>query len=375
MKVLFLNAGNETGGGMYHILRVLGTLHDKYPEQFILGVFEKKTLYERARNLGIRTVYFHNNSKFNPQLLKKMKQFIQKEQITHVHSHGPRANVYMNALKRFTNISWIITLHSNPLFDFAHQTVKAKFYTYLHTRSLKNADQIITVCDAFKPLLSELNIDSNRITTIRNGIDFSETHRGNITKEQLREKYRFSKDDFLIVKVARLEKVKDHHLAIETIKKLLDKENKNIHLLMIGDGSLKDRLQTTVRNLHIEKHVHFIGNVHNVQQYYSIADVVLLTSQSESFPYVLLEAAREKKPVIATNVGDVSKLITEPTYGWLIEPGDGEQLTRAIKEAVQFKEQGKLEEMGIKLYTHAKAHYTITHCVNQIYHVYQMFNR
>lgn len=370
MKVLFLNAGNENGGGMHHILRVLCTLQKLYTDQFCLGVFEKKELYEQANKLGIPTYYFANSTKFNPQILRQLQAFIHREQITHVHTHGPRANVYMSFVKPFVKIPWIITLHSNPYCDFSN-SFKGRLYTYLHTNALKKAHHIITVCDAFRPILHRLAIPEEKITTIRNGIAFQpENDDTPINEQKLRADYGFNKEHFILVQVARLEKVKDHQLAIEAVDTLIAQGNENLRLLFVGDGSLRADLQVIVQQKKLSPYIYFYGNVANVQPFYQLADAVLLTSTSESFPYVLLEAAREKKPLIATDVGDIAELIPSSKFGWLIEPGNRYSLQQAIREAMQMKKSGQLAQKGVALYAYAKEQFTLENCVQQMYDVY-----
>src|SRR5690625_5729573 len=88
MKILHLNAGNETVGGMHHILGLLNALNR---EEFVLGVLEKGELYKRATNAGIRTVHFSSNTRMSIPLLHKMIRYIKRENINVVHTHGPRA--------------------------------------------------------------------------------------------------------------------------------------------------------------------------------------------------------------------------------------------------------------------------------------------
>lgn len=371
MKVLYLNAGNETGGGMFHLLRVLERLHRKYPTQFILGVMEKGELYKRTKEIGIETVHFHSKSKFSPNLLQQLIQFIKSEGITHVHTHGPRANVYVNMIKKQITSRWIVTVHSDPYIDFKNDGLKGLFFTNLHVRAIKNADKVVTVCDAFHPILQNAGVAKKKLTTIRNGIDFQETSPG-LAFEQgaTREQYGFSQGDFLYLMVGRLERVKGHALALEAMAELLAKGYKDMHILFVGDGSLWDMLHSLARQFQITDHVHFLGQQMNVEPFYDMSDLLLLTSQSESFPYVLLEAARAKRTVIATNVGDVDKLVIGEQVGWLVPPDNVSKLISAMEKAFFMREIGELTTMGEELYVYAVNNYSLENCVRAIYQIY-----
>src|SRR5690625_4928448 len=149
-KVLHLNAGNETGGGMHHILDLLQQFnHDR----FTLGVLEEGEMLHRARRLGIHTVSFANHAKFSFPLLRHISQYITQNNISIVHTHGPRANVYVNILRRMAKFHWVVTIHSDPKQDFMSKGIYGNLLSNIHLRAIKNADKIITIA---KPLSTGL---------------------------------------------------------------------------------------------------------------------------------------------------------------------------------------------------------------------------
>ena len=372
VKILHLNAGNETGGGMYHILRMLGKFKEKADSvSCVLGVMEKEELYNRAKAANIETVYFENGTRFSMPLLRKIDQFIKTENITHVHTHGPRANVYMNMLKKKVKIPWVVTVHSDPFFDFKDKGLYGKFLTRLHLQAIKNADRIISVCHAFYPPLVNAGINIDNMKTVHNGIDFlNEMCTEFVSEENFREQLGFTKEDFLFIKVARLESVKGHSLAIRAFAELVKKESGNFHLLLLGDGSLKNKLIQLVDRLEVKDYVHFLGERKDIERFYEIADVTLLTSLSESFPYVLLESARAKTPIISTNVGDVGKLLYKDELGWKVATCDMDGLVEAMREAVYLQADG-LRQMGQRLYSYASSNFSLDKCANEVYNVYK----
>ncbi|MDR6998820.1 glycosyltransferase [Neobacillus niacini] len=365
MKVLHLNAGVETGGGMVHILDLLENIQET---EIILGLFEKGLMYEKALDKRIKVVLFNQKSKWDLTLLKKILSLIDQEMIEIVHTHGPRANFYGCFLKRKRQtLSWITTLHSNPRHDFLGRGLPGTIFTALHLWALKKPDHFLAISERFKSLLVAEGIAENKITSIFNGIDFKKSF---CTEEISRNELNILDNDFLIIMVARLCPVKGHSIVFHVIKELSHLHD-NIKLLVVGTGSLETELKQLVSQLGIENHILFLGQRQDVHALYEICDVKLLASFSESFPLVLLEAARAKKPVITSDVGGVRELIPSKEFGWIVPVNQKEPLLHAIKEAIHCREMGKLKEMGMNLYNHASTHFTIENFRNSVLTTYK----
>ncbi|MCC2248676.1 MAG: glycosyltransferase family 4 protein [Bacillota bacterium] len=363
MRILHLNAGNETGGGMHHIL---GLMNELNKEEFILGVMEDGELLKRANNAGIRTIYFPCHSRFSIPLMQRIKSYVQQEDIGCIHTHGPRANVYANILKKIIPFQWVVTIHSNPFLDFMEKGMYGKVLCKLNLHAVRNADKIIAISQPFKDCLMDANIDSEKIVTTLNGIDFKKRVESCYCKQD----FGIPEGDIVFLMVARLEEVKGHRIALEAFCELL-KSSQNCHLMLAGDGSLQHELERMVANLDLEKHVHFLGYRNDIEYFYQLADVTLLTSLSESFPLVLLESAKVKTPVISTDVGGVGELVVDKSLGWRIKPGNTRELLAAMKDALFFYNQGMLPLMGSKLYHHASTKFTLEILAENIYNVYQ----
>jgi L-malate glycosyltransferase len=362
MRILHLNAGNENGGGMFHILSLLKNLNRS---EFVLGVFEKGEIFERAKELGIQIELFAQKKKLDLSLLKQLEEYIRLNNIDMIHTHGPRANFYGALLKKKTKVPWIVTVHSDPRDDFMGKGLKGRLYTTINMKVLGYADYCLAISERFKKILVDINIPEDKISVILNGIDFS------LKPESVydREDFGLSKNDFVIFMVARLEAVKGHKIAIKALASSL-RTDKNIHLLLAGDGSEQKGLKEMAVQKGIADNVHFLGHRNDIKELFSIADISMLSSFSESFPLVLLEAARAHLPVITTDVGGVRNLVLDSTYGWVVPVGNSSKLAEAIEEAVSFKRVGKLNHMGNQLNIHARNNFSVEQFAENIYNKY-----
>jgi L-malate glycosyltransferase len=346
MKVLHLISGGETGGSKNHLLSLLTHLNK---EEILLGVFQEGQLSEEARQLGIPLVVFGQSSRYDFSIIGKIKLTMRQEGINMVHTHGPRANLYTYIMRQSTKFKWVTTIHSDPQQDFIKGGVKGKVFTAINMRVIKKIDHFFAVSERFKQMIVGFGIDAKKITTIYNGIEFDIPLKENLTREDLG----LSEDDFVIIMVARLHPIKGHTVVFDAIKDI------DAKLLLIGDGPIRKELEEEVASKGIKDKVHFLGFQKDVHSYLSLSDVKLLASYSESFPLVILEAARAHIPVISTDVGGVKDLISDPSLGWIVPIKDAPSMTDVIEQAMLQKQDAQLAKIGKNLYTKASANYSV----------------
>ncbi|MCC5896191.1 MAG: glycosyltransferase family 4 protein [Alkalibacterium sp.] len=343
MKAAHINAGNEYGGGLVHIVSLLSALQ-KSGVTTELILMEDGPVAKAARAKGLTVTIFEQSSRYDLRVLKRLQEYINANAFDVIHTHGPRANMLINLLKPFLKGKWVVTIHSNPLLDFENKGVKGKLFEKINTRSLIKADGVIAVSNEIKSIAIELGANACHISTIHNGIQF--------TDPLVTEK---NKELFTLVSVGRLHAIKNFDLLLES---LAVSGLPHWKLILCGDGEEEAGLRKKAEDLNVLSHIEFKGWIdsHELKQVISQTDVMVHPSKSESFPLVLLEAAEQEVPVIATNVGDVKELISDQSYGWLVESNNIEQMTAALKEAHLAWSEGRLKDKGKKLREQASAY-------------------
>ncbi len=128
----------------------------------------------------------------------------------------------------------------------------------------------------------------------------------NINKQNL------SNTNFIIGCIGRWDPQKNHKNLIFAFNNIINKKNKkNFKLLLAGPNVDKNNIDLLklVRDLKLEKYVKILGFVKNLDNFYSAIHLNILPSVGEAFPISLLESMIRKKIVIATNVGENSKIL------------------------------------------------------------------
>lgn len=176
----------------------------------------------------------------------------------------------------------------------------------------KKSAQCITVSKALKSVLLEIGVPSSKVTVMRNGVDLNK-FTPSIVRDELRQTLKMDKKT--IVSVGYLKELKGHHLVIEALQQLRDYQ-----LFIIGSGSWETKLQGLVKELNLEERVFFTGAISQQElvSYFQGADIGVLASSREGWANVLLESMACGTPMVATNVGGNSEIITAPEAGIIV---------------------------------------------------------
>lgn len=133
--------------------------------------------------------------------------------------------------------------------------------------------------------------------------------------------------------VGRVSKEKLPLLLIDTVFHLVQK-GVPVKLTIVGDGEMLPSLQAQVEKQDLTEYVEFAGRQINVDAYMNAADILLLPSQFEGCPLVILEALQRGLPVIASRVGGVPEILGPLSHRLSIENLDADLMSKAIIESL-----------------------------------------
>ena len=138
-----------------------------------------------------------------------------------------------------------------------------------------------------------------------------------IPDEDARQKIGIPEDAFVLLFLGNFTKQKRPDRFIDIINSV--KESiPNVYGLMVGDGPLRSAVNDQISSLFLENSITCVGYKKDVRPWISISNVLLLTSDTEGMPGVVLEAAAMKKITISTDVGGVREFIKHEENGYVI---------------------------------------------------------
>lgn len=158
-----------------------------------------------------------------------------------------------------------------------------------------------------------------------------------------------------IICVANLRPQKNHKLLVEVASLIKEKfPDWTFHLFGKDfEDDYSQGIKNYIKELKLEKNIFFYGTTQNVSSVLKQCDIAILTSLSEGLPLAILEYGLHKLPVIVTNVGEISKIITSNEEGLIVESNNVAQFTNALIQFIQNekhrKEAGFMLEQKIAL--------------------------
>ncbi|MEM8892061.1 MAG: N-acetyl-alpha-D-glucosaminyl L-malate synthase BshA, partial [Bacteroidota bacterium] len=191
---------------------------------------------------------------------------------------------------------------------------------------------------------------------------------------------RQDKDHFRKMISGNGEKILIHTSNFRKVKRIEDVLNtfaivrKEIpsRLMMVGDGPERSKAEELCRQIGMCDDIVFLGNQNKVEEIYSIGDIFLMPSASESFGLAALEAMACEVPVISSNAGGLPELVVDGKTGFTSPIGNVEKM--AADAISLLKDEAKWKEFSQAAKNHAH-NFTIEKIVPHYERYYEEVSR
>ena len=306
---------------------------------------------------GGKVINFSLGSK-NPIIMLlnvyKLSRIIKKYKINIIHarSRAPAWSAYFAAKKM--GIPFVTTFHGT----YSIQNKLKKKYNSIMVKS----DRVIAISRFINNhILSNYNIDKDKIVTIHRGINIERFNYLKVADERLISLlniFNIPEDSFVVLLPGRITRWKGHILLIEAIFKL---QRSDIICLFVGDSQGRNKyyaeLEKILDKFKLKNNFRIIPNQSDMATIYKLADVVVSSSlDPEAFGRVIVEAQAMGRPTISANHGGGSEIIIDGLTGWLFKPGDADDLSDKINKALTLNKDNR-DKLAINAIKRAKLNF------------------
>lgn len=266
---------------------------------------------ERLMEGGLKTYSFTRRPGFDRNLLLDLRRLILREKFDILHCHQYTPFVYGGLAALGTGTRVLYTEHGRFYPD--RKRLKR---TLLNPLLEYCADVITAISEATKRALVQYeNFSADKIHVVYNGVPRPPEPAG---IETLISEFPIIRPDSLVFgTVARLDSIKNHSMMIRMMK-AIGKDRPEAVLIIVGDGPERSNLESLIHALGLSDRVAITGFREDVESFYPLMHVFLLTSYSEGTAMTLLEAMASGLPSIATNVGGNPEIVEHAKTGFLV---------------------------------------------------------
>jgi glycosyltransferase involved in cell wall biosynthesis len=279
----------------------------------------------------------------DPRVLIGLARLLARERYDIVHSYLSTPGTLARLAAPFSRGTRVVVSERNV--DLGRSRVRLAIERLLCRRAdamIANADAIAREVELLVPAWA------GRVNVVPNGLNWSEpTEVERTAGDEFRARH-VGDADILLGVIGRVEHQKAPDLLVDALELVPETLLRKLRVVWVGpriDTELASSVESRLAGSPLADRVSFLGETHDTRSVYLGVDGVLLCSRWEGLPNAVLEALAHGRPVIATDVGDVRRLLQEGRGGWLVRPEDAPALARAISDLVRTP-NARLTSMG-----------------------------
>jgi len=346
LKILHIDPEKNWGGGEVQVFGLLAYLTGQGHQNHLLTHPQGK-LFEQSRKLPLKSFSLVVRNELDIREVPKIRRLIRNEKYDIVHFHTKRAHALAPWLPHgVTRPCYVVTRRMD------YPQAKNWYTRYLYNRSV---DAVIAISRPIADVLIRAGVKAEKIRVIHSGIDAARF-------SGRRPENTADGSPLMVGTVAHLEARKGQRYLLEAAR-LLKMQGCAFKLALAGDGSLRQALEQMARSLGLQEEVTFLGFISDVPNFLAGLDMFVLPSLYEGLGVAALEAMAAGKAVVASRVGGLAELVKDSETGFLVSPGDAQELAAAMakligdknlraafgeKGAARVREQFTIEQMAKK---------------------------
>jgi glycosyltransferase involved in cell wall biosynthesis len=326
-------------------------------------------LGERLRAEGVEVLSLNRRPGLDTGTIRRFAAALRTRRLDVLHAHQYTPFFYAATAERLasTRTRMIFTEHGRHWPDVV--SPKRRLVNRLLLGRM--ADRITAVCAFSARALAENDgFRADRIEVIENGID-ADRYQTPKDRSVLKTRLGLALNRRYVATIARFHPVKDHQTLLHAFARVAVSVE-DVDLLLVGDGPLREDLETLVMSLGLDQRVRFLGVRHDVPDVLAAVDLFALSSVSEAASITVLEAMATGTPVVVTDVGGNPEMVRNGVDGLLTPRGDAPAFAEALLRLLA--DPDVAASMGAQGAERARTTYRLDRTIDRYYQLYKQLS-
>ncbi|MFH1460569.1 MAG: glycosyltransferase family 4 protein [Candidatus Omnitrophota bacterium] len=356
LKIVYHHRTQGKGAEGVHIREIIKALEVEGHTVYVVNPPGINVLMERDEADVFKkswlAKFWSISSKYAPQVLFEIlevcynfvafyaiKKIVEKENIDFIYERNAFFCWAGTAVARKFNIPIFIEVNEVSGIERIRGQVLTKIAKKIEQFNFHNAYAIIVVSEFLKKHIANMGINEEKIHVMPNAVDIKKFQSNENEIKTIKDKFKLG-DKIVLGFVGSFVKWHNFDLLFNVLKETSVQLNKNICLLVVGDGPLRESLKLKVKELGIEGKVIFTGKVLHAQvpQYINTMDICIIPHANEyRSPIKLFEYMAMGKTVVVPKVEPIESIITHSENGWIFELDNKDSLFKSLKFLIENK--------------------------------------
>ena len=351
VAVCHIASGDLWAGAEVQIATLLRNLAQREELRLSAILLNPGRLAQEIRSCGIDVRIIPESQKSFLAVFSEAARYLAPRGIRILHSHRYKENVLAALLARRCRIPFVVrTQHGLPEPYVGLRHIKQRLIQRLDRFVARWAtDRVISVSSEMSRHLAR-RMNPQKIVIIPNGVDPAVVHSA-LSVGETRDRLGIPRDCHVLGTAGRLEPIKRLDIFLEAAK-LLSAERRDTWYVIAGEGREEARLRALTQSLGLGDRVSFLGHRNDIYDVLRALDILVLCSDHEGLPMVLLEALCLGVVVVARAVGGIPEVIQNGANGILVDSSDPRSLANACVQVLADRARfQRLVEAGFKSVT------------------------
>jgi len=363
IRVLHIVPTLSPGGAERVAVHIVTRLNSQRYEAAVVSLGRRKEcdLDRLLEEAGVEVRYLGKPPGFDYRMYFRLHRALRDYRPDVVHTHIQVLRYALPSMLLLKRASLLHTIHNLAEREVEPRARFIQRYAFNHG--------VVPIGVATEVALSvERLYGIQKCRVISNGIPTDRYGRPQTPPKEWRAREGFGDDDVLFVCVARFAPQKNHAMLLKAFRQG-PASDPNAHLVLVGEGILREQLEEQAKYLDVDRQVHFLGLRADIPDVLGAMDVFVLSSDYEGNPLSVMEAMASGLPIVSTAAGGVPGLFDNGREGLIVQPGDVQGLSNSMKYLLGNREARR--SLGVAAAQRARENFDVSTMVQAYEELYE----